>query len=496
MPGQGVIVGVGAIDYPAEWQAADPRVLAELGVSKVVTITSTYDHRIIQGAESGLFLQRVHRLLTGEDAFYERVFKAMGVPYEPVRYHRDINDIAEGSSVHAQKQIEVDNLINLYRVRGHLIAHLDPLDWTEPHMHPELDPATHGLTRLGPRPGVPHQRPGRAASACGSATSWACCATPTAGRSASSTCTSRSRTRSAGSRSTSRGCPTQLSADEHRWILDRLNAAEALEQFLNTKYIGQKRFGLEGGEAAIPLIDAVLDDAAVAGQAEAVIGMAHRGRLNVLINIVGKSYGELFEEFEGNIDPGTVQGSGDVKYHKGFRGKFTGRSGRTIDVVLASNPSHLEAVDPVVEGMARALQDQLDKERGRQRPSRPAAAHPRRRRLRRPGRGGRDPQHVGPARLRDRRHRPPGHQQPARLHDQPGVGPVVGLRHRRGQDGPGPDLPRQRRRPRGLRPGRPAGLRLPAGVPQGRRHRHGLLPAVTATTSRTIPASPSRCSTS
>ena len=92
--------------------------------------------------------------------------------------------------------------------------------------------------------------------------------------------------------------------------------------------------------------------------------MAHRGRLNVLINIVGKSYGELFEEFEGNIDPGTVQGSGDVKYHKGFRGKFTGSSGSTIDVVLASNPSHLEAVDPVVEGMARALQDQLEKEEG------------------------------------------------------------------------------------------------------------------------------------
>jgi 2-oxoglutarate dehydrogenase E1 component len=146
LPGQGVIVGVGSIDYPAEWQAADQRVLAELGVSKVVTLTSTYDHRIIQGAESGLFLQHVHRLLTGGDEFYERVFKAMGVPYEPVRYRQDHNDLAEGSDVHTQKQIEVDNLINLYRVRGHLIAHLDPLDWKDPHMHPELDPATHGLS--------------------------------------------------------------------------------------------------------------------------------------------------------------------------------------------------------------------------------------------------------------------------------------------------------------------------------------------------------------
>src|SRR5581483_9135716 len=150
------------------------------------------------------------------------------------------------------------------------------------------------------------------------------------------------------------GVTTTLDPEEQTWILERLNAAEALEQFLNTKFIGQKRFGLEGGESAIPLIDA-----AVAGLTEVAIGMAHRGRLNVLINIVGKGYGELFEEFEGNIDPGTVQGSGDVKYHKGFKGKFTNRAGKTVDVVLASNPSHLEAVDPVVEGMARALQDQI-----------------------------------------------------------------------------------------------------------------------------------------
>ena len=146
MPGQGAIIGVGSIDYPAEWQAADPRVLAELGVSKVVTITSTYDHRIIQGAESGLFLQRMHRLLVGEESFYQMVFKAMGVPYEPVRFHRDVNDLSESSSIHTQKQIDVDNLINMYRVRGHLIAHLDPLDWKDPHMHPELDPTTHGLS--------------------------------------------------------------------------------------------------------------------------------------------------------------------------------------------------------------------------------------------------------------------------------------------------------------------------------------------------------------
>ncbi|HEX6392307.1 MAG TPA: multifunctional oxoglutarate decarboxylase/oxoglutarate dehydrogenase thiamine pyrophosphate-binding subunit/dihydrolipoyllysine-residue succinyltransferase subunit [Acidimicrobiales bacterium] len=358
MPGQGVIVGVGSIDYPAEWQSADPRILAELGVSKVVTITSTYDHRIIQGAESGLFLQKVHRLLTGEDSFYERVFKAMGVPYEPVRHHRDRNDLVDSTAVHTEKQMEVDSLVNLYRVRGHLIAHLDPLDWKDPHMHPELDPATHGLSvwdldrefltnglagsekmRLGDILGVLRDAYCRTVGV-----EYMHIQEPEQKR---------------WIQEHVEGVSTQLPQEEQRWILERLNAAEALEQFLNTKYIGQKRFGLEGGESAIPLIDAILDEAAVEGQSEAVIGMAHRGRLNVLINIVGKSYGDLFEEFEGNIDPGTVQGSGDVKYHKGFKGKFTGRSGKPLDVLLASNPSHLEAVDPVVEGMARALQDQV-----------------------------------------------------------------------------------------------------------------------------------------
>ena len=358
MPGQGAIIGVGSIDYPAEWQAADPRVLAELGVSKVVTLTSTYDHRIIQGAESGLFLQKIHRLLIGGDGFYEDIFKSMGVPYEPVPFGSDVNDLAETAELRQRKQVQVDNLIHLYRVRGHLIAHLDPLDWKDPQMHPELDPATHGLSlwdlerefftnglagkdkmRLGDILGVLRDAYCRTVGV-----EYMHIQDPEQKR---------------WIQERFEGVPTSLDIDEQRWILDRLNAAEALEQFLNTKYIGQKRFGLEGGEAAIPLVDAVIDEAAQDGVSQVVLGMAHRGRLNVLINIVGKSYGDLFEEFEGNIDPGSVQGSGDVKYHKGFRGKFTGRSGMTLDVILASNPSHLEAVDPVVEGIARACQDQL-----------------------------------------------------------------------------------------------------------------------------------------
>jgi 2-oxoglutarate dehydrogenase E1 component len=358
MAGQGAIIGVGAIDYPAEWQGADPRQLAEIGISKVVTITSTYDHRVIQGAESGLFLQRVHKLLLGEGGFYQDVFRSMGVPYEPVKYHRDMSDAFEPVGNFVEKQQKVDRLINAYRVRGHLIAHLDPLDWTEPRMHAELDPLTYGLTvwdldreflvqGLGPQG---RMRLGDVLSLLRDAY----CRTvgveymhimePEQKR---------------WIQDHVEGVPTELGPEEHRHILSRLNAAEALERFLETKYIGQKRFGLEGAESAIPLLDALLGDAADLGHRHAVMGMAHRGRLNVLINIVGKSYEELFGEFEGNLDPTSVQGSGDVKYHKGFRGDFVSPAGSSLDVALASNPSHLEAVGPVVEGMARAIQDTL-----------------------------------------------------------------------------------------------------------------------------------------
>src|SRR5207244_2024274 len=140
-------------------------------------------------------------------------------------------------------------------------------------------------------------------------------------------------------------------------ILERLNAAEGFERFLHTKYVGHKRFSLEGAESLIPMLDFLLEDASRSRVEHVVMGMAHRGRLNVLVNIVGKSYARVFREFEGDIDPETIQGSGDVKYHVGTIGKFTGRDGTTITIELASNPSHLEAVDPVVEGMARAWQD-------------------------------------------------------------------------------------------------------------------------------------------
>ena len=359
MPGQGAIIGVGAIDYPAEYQAADPRMLAQLGVSKVLTLTSTYDHRVIQGAESGLFLQRAHALLLGEDGFYDDVFRAMGVPYEPVRWRRDVNPVDQ-ERAHLTKQMHVQTVINIYRVRGHLIADLDPLGVKEPKTHPELDPATYGLTiwdldREFITEGLAGRDVQRLADILGILRDAYC---RTVGVEYMHI---QEPDQKRWIQEHVEGVDTSLPADEQRHILGRLNAAEAFERFLHTRYVGQKRFGLEGGESAIPLLDAVLDEAAKAGLVEAVLGMAHRGRLNVLANIVGKSYRELFREFEGDIDPDTVQGSGDVKYHKGAAGKFVGRSGREIPVTLASNPSHLEAVDPVVEGMTRAKQDLLDR---------------------------------------------------------------------------------------------------------------------------------------
>ncbi|MFM8956843.1 MAG: multifunctional oxoglutarate decarboxylase/oxoglutarate dehydrogenase thiamine pyrophosphate-binding subunit/dihydrolipoyllysine-residue succinyltransferase subunit, partial [Actinomycetota bacterium] len=358
MVGQGVIVGVGSIDYPAEFQGSDERTLVQLGVSKVVTITSTYDHRIIQGAESGLFLKHVNELLLGEHEFYERIFRSVGVPYESVKWHSDSNDL-EGDDLQAHKQMQVATLIRVHRVRGHLIADLDPLRWKEPRMPRELDPLTYGLTiwdldrkfATGGVGGVPRSTLGDLLGVL----------------------------RNAYCRTIGIEYMHIQHTDEQRWvqervevaggddfepdpmvILERLNAAEAFERFLATKYVGTKRFGLEGAESAIPILDMILNLSADHGLDGAVIGMAHRGRLNVLANVVGKSLEHLFGEFEGHVDPDAVQGSGDVKYHLGATGKFQARSGALLPVELASNPSHLETVDPIVIGTVRAMQDQIE----------------------------------------------------------------------------------------------------------------------------------------
>jgi 2-oxoglutarate dehydrogenase E1 component len=360
MPGQGLIVGVGALGYPAEFQAADPRMLADLGVSKVMAISSTYDHRIIQGAESGLFLKTVHELLLGENGFYDEVFRSLGVPYEAVQWRTDDRPLDREQAM-IDKQMQVNTVVNMHRVRGHLIADLDPLAAEEPHMHAELDPATYGLTiwdldrefLTGNLGGAPARMPlGDILHILRDAYC------RTIGIEYMHIQDPEEKT---WIQEQLEGVAFVPSPDEQRHLLQQLNAAEAFEQFLGKRYIGQKRFGIDGAESAIPLIDGVLEAAADAQLDEAVIGMAHRGRLNVLANIVGKSYDQIFQEFEGSIDPDAIQGSGDVKYHLGQRGEFRSRVGRTIPVELAANPSHLEAVDPVVEGMVRAKQDLIDR---------------------------------------------------------------------------------------------------------------------------------------
>ncbi len=358
MPGQGVIVGVGSIDYPAEFQGSDERTIVRLGISKVVTITSTYDHRIIQGAESGMFLKYVHELLIGEHDFYADVFRSLGVPYQSVAWHQD-SHLIDSEDAMLDKQMQVATLIRVHRVRGHLIADLDPLRWQEPVMPRELDPATYGLTiwdldREFLTGGVGGVRKSTLGDLLGVL-------------------------RDAYCRTIGVEYMHIQNTEEQHWIqermegeirghtkvdkrrvLERLNAAESLERFLATKYVGAKRFGLEGAESAIPILDAILSGAADAKLDGAVLGMMHRGRLNVLTNVIGKNYEELFDEFEDYIDPSSVQGSGDVKYHLGATGTFVSPSGATLPLELSANPSHLETVDSIVLGMVRAAQDRID----------------------------------------------------------------------------------------------------------------------------------------
>ena len=358
MPGQGAIIGVGALNWPAGFDAADPRALAELGVGKVMNITSTYDHRIIQGAESGLFLKYVAECLSGGHNFYDDIFADLGIPYEPAHFAKDRNAGRENDAERILKQIRVQELINMYRVRGHLNAHLDPLSSSSNALHPELDLATYGLTIWDlQRSFVVDGLAGKTEATLEEILSIlrdAYCRTlgieyghimdPAQKR---------------WIQERVEGVRWSTTPEQQRHILDALNEAEVFERFLHSRYVGQKRFGLEGGESTLVALQTILDAAAEDGLREAVIGMAHRGRLNVLANIVGKSYSDIFSEFEGNLDPESVQGSGDVKYHKGSRGNFKSPSGAEITVSMASNPSHLEAVSPVVEGIVRAKQDAI-----------------------------------------------------------------------------------------------------------------------------------------
>lgn len=362
MEGQGLIIATGSIGYPAEFSAVMPEVLVTLAVSKVMTVTSTYDHRIIQGAESGEFLQYLEQLLKGEDNFYDQIFAALKIPFEPYRWSTD-NRLDPFGPQEKEEQLEketlVNKLINAYRVRGHVSADINPLGY-EAYHYPELQLSYYGLTvwdldrefdtgGLGGIKRAPLRdilRMLRKAY-CGQI-----------------------------------GIEYMhiQSPEQKFWIQDYVEAthferhftqaerlriyrklleAELLESFINTKFIGAKRFSIEGGESFIPTLEYLLLRASQAGLSGSVLGMAHRGRLNVLVNIIGKKPEKIFSEFEGVFDHESVQGSGDVKYHLGSRGIYQAENGSPVSVVLAPNPSHLEAVNPVVEGMARALCDEF-----------------------------------------------------------------------------------------------------------------------------------------
>nr|WP_246228036.1 multifunctional oxoglutarate decarboxylase/oxoglutarate dehydrogenase thiamine pyrophosphate-binding subunit/dihydrolipoyllysine-residue succinyltransferase subunit [Propioniciclava coleopterorum] len=354
MTGQGVILGVGSLDYPPEFQAASDQRLRELAVSKITTLTSTYDHRVIQGATSGEFLKVLHELIIGKHDFYDEVFLSLRVPYLPLRW---ASDDSAHRTFELSKGARVIQLINAYRMWGHLMADIDPLEY-EQRSHPELELEAHGLTIWDLDREFPVGQFGghdketmtlreilkqlRSAYSGHVGVEFMHIQEPEKRRWIESLFEQPAK---------------KWTREEHLRILDKLNESEIFETFLQTKFVGQKRFSLEGAESTIVLLDEVCDVAANTGLSEVMIGMPHRGRLNVLANIVGKSYGQIFREFEGSIDPHQIMGTGDVKYHLGAEGEFTSLEGNKIKTSVAANPSHLEAVNPVVEGIARAKMD-------------------------------------------------------------------------------------------------------------------------------------------
>ncbi|MCX7908879.1 MAG: multifunctional oxoglutarate decarboxylase/oxoglutarate dehydrogenase thiamine pyrophosphate-binding subunit/dihydrolipoyllysine-residue succinyltransferase subunit [Ignavibacteria bacterium] len=358
MRGQSLIIAIGSIDYPTEFKAVKPEVLTTFAISKVVTITNTYDHRIIQGAESAEFLSYIQELLLGAEQFYDSIFATLHIPFEPVRWEVDTTPVNKFGRVDEEEIIEksahVELMINAYRVRGHLLASTNPLGYAT-YYYPELNPAYYGFTiwdldrifhaedlweknNLPLREIIERLRD----TYCGSIgyefmhiqdpekKDWV-----------------KKRLELIGFK--------DFTNEEKVYFLKKLIEAEEFENFLHTKYVGHKRFSLEGGESTIVLIDKLFQLAAKESLLGIVVGMAHRGRLNLIANQIGKPIEEILIEFEGDVDPDSFWGSGDVKYHLGAEGKYISPDGKEIPIILSPNPSHLEFVDPVVEGIARAL---------------------------------------------------------------------------------------------------------------------------------------------
>ncbi len=369
MTGQGTIIATGSIAYPVGLG----NIGALIGAEKVMTMTSTYDHRIIQGAESGRFLQRIESYLQGEDGFYEAVFRDLGVqlpelpapPAPAAAAAAAISPAAPAATVPDEELLQAvqaaTSLLKAHRTHGHLAAKLDPLG-RDPEGDPALDPDPLGLTpelmaKIPARilrmyvPGatladaLPHLRE----TYCG----------PIAYE-IEHIASHRQRLwlREAIESGIFRRA---LTAEEQKTLLRRLTEVDALERFMHKAYLGQKQFSIEGLDMTVPMLDELIQLSATRGAREVVIGTAHRGRLNILSHNLGRSYETIFAEFEGTstLEPITTipqGGTGDVKYHHGAEGAYQLASGESIIVRLESNPSHLEFVAPVASGATRAAQ--------------------------------------------------------------------------------------------------------------------------------------------
>ena len=358
MSGQGAIIATGAIEFPPEYAAMTDAALSQLGISKIFTITSTYDHRIIQGAESGMFLAYIHELLLGKHDFYDGIFADLGITYKPLRWAVDLNPLLSGvdrEREEIKKQTRIFEWINAYRVRGHLIADTDPLNMLTMHQHPELEIENYGLSIWD------LDREFFTGGLGGKETAtlreiWAMLIKYYCGKVGTESRHITSKEQKKWIQERIERDPEAVTPEIKKQLLNRLIAAEQFEKFLHTKYLGQKRFSVEGGESIIPVLDQMIVGAVERGVEDVVFGMAHRGRLTVLANIIGNFSERIFTAFEGTVHPNFPADEGDVKYHQGAKG--TREVGdKEVRLTLSPNPSHLEFVNPVVEGMTRAKQD-------------------------------------------------------------------------------------------------------------------------------------------
>ncbi len=372
MPGQGTIIATGAIAYPPEFTGMSKEQVAALGIAKVMMLTSTYDHRVIQGAESGSFLRLVDQLLQGEHGFYEAVYAGLDLqPPAPLAAPAPTTTAtAAAAAAHGAPLTASPSmlhhvaagmaLIKAFRTHGHLAAHLDPLG-TPPVGDPALEPAVLGLT-----PEVMAAIPSEVLRVAVPGTTLAeayphlvqtYCGTIAYEVEHIASHEKRVWLRQQIEGGTHR---VPMGTEQQLALLQRLTQTEGMEQFLHKAYLGAKRFSIEGLDVMIPMLDLTLELAAEYGVRDAVLGMAHRGRLNALAHTVGRPYEAIFAEFEGgkHIEGGMTPdgGTGDVKYHHGAEGAFVSQGGKALTISLMPNPSHLEFIGAVVDGQARAKQ--------------------------------------------------------------------------------------------------------------------------------------------